>query len=98
MMVMCSSTSWLTSDVAPARKADPGELFDWPRLARLGLALPTPRPRIRLLHENPGAFYLGLERLGYDIADGRAAVAAFQRRFRPKSIDGEIEGFTPSIL
>jgi len=86
------------SDVAPARKMDPGELFDWPRLARFGLALPTPRPRIRLLHENPGAFYLSLERFGYDIADGRAAVRAFQRRFRPKVIDGEIDGEVGALL
>ena len=86
------------SDVAPARKQDPGELFDWPRLARFGLALPTPRPRIRLLHENPGAFYLSLERFGYDIADGRAAVRAFQRRFRPACIDGEIDGEVGALL
>ena len=26
------------SDIAPDRKKDPGELFDWPRLAKLGLA------------------------------------------------------------
>ena len=80
------------SDIAPARKLDPGELFDWPRLARIGLATPTPRPRIRLLHENPGAFYLSLERLGYDITDGHAAVRAFQRRWRPRRIDGQIDG------
>jgi len=86
------------SDVAPARKQDPGELFDWPRLARLGLALPTPRPRIRLLHDNPGAFYLGLERFGYDIADPRAAVVAFQRRFRPSRIDGEVDGECGALL
>lgn len=86
------------SDVSPARKMDPGELFDWPRLARFGLALPTPRPRIRLLHENPGAFYLGLERFGYDIADGRAAIRAFQRRFRPRIIDGEIDGEIGALL
>lgn len=31
------------SDVAPMRKQDPGELFDWARLARIGLGL-WPRP------------------------------------------------------
>ncbi len=86
------------SDVAPARKQDPGELFDWEMLAQLGLALPTPRPRIRLLHENPGQFYLALERYGYDVADGHAAVAAFQRRFRPRCIDGIIDGECGAIL
>lgn len=30
------------SDLAPGRKVDPGPRFDWPRLARHGLALPTP--------------------------------------------------------
>ena len=86
------------SDVAPARKQDPGELFEWEVLARYGLALATPKPRIRLLHENPGAFYLSLERFGYDITEGRAAVAAFQRRFRPRIIDGEIDGEVGALL
>lgn len=86
------------SDVAPARKQDPGELFEWELLARYGLALPTPKPRIRLLHENPGAFYLSLERFGYDITEGRAAVAAFQRRFRPRIVDGEIDGEVGALL
>jgi N-acetylmuramoyl-L-alanine amidase len=80
------------SDVAPVRKIDPGELFEWEVLARYGLALATPKPRIRLLHENPGAFFLSLERFGYDVADGRAAITAFQRRFRPRIIDGELDG------
>ena len=77
---------------------DPGELFDWELLARYGLAMPTPRPRIRLLHENAGAFFLSLERFGYDVADGRAAVAAFQRRFRPRRIDGELDGEVGALL
>ena len=53
---------------------------------------------IRLLHENPGSFYLSLERFGYDISDGRAAVRAFQRRFRPRIIDGEIDGEVGALL
>lgn len=86
------------SDIAPARKQDPGELFDWEMLAGYGLALKTPRPRIQLLYDNPGAFYLALERFGYDIADGRAAVSAFQRRWRPRRIDGELDGEIGALL
>src|SRR6202035_3131150 len=33
------------SDIAPDRKSDPGELFDWPRLARAGIGIwPQPAP------------------------------------------------------
>jgi N-acetylmuramoyl-L-alanine amidase len=86
------------SDIAPARKEDPGELFDWQRLARLGLATPIPRPRIRLLHENTGQFVLALERFGYDISEPKAAIRAFQRRWRPALIDGEPDGECGAIL
>ncbi len=86
------------SDIAPARKSDPGELFDWERLAAYGLALPTPRPRIRLVYDEPGAFFLGLERFGYDITDGRAAITAFQRRWRPRTIDGQFDGEIGALL
>ena len=86
------------SDIAPARKQDPGELFDWERLAEYGLCLPTPRLKMRLIYDNPGAFFLALERFGYDITDGRAAVAAFQRRWRPRRIDGELDGEVGALL
>jgi N-acetylmuramoyl-L-alanine amidase len=86
------------SDVAPGRKDDPGELFDWDRLAEYGLALKRPKPRIALLYDEPSAFYLALERYGYDIADGHAAVRAFQRRWRPRRIDGEIDGEVGALL
>ena len=86
------------SDVAPARKEDPGELFQWERLARYGLALPVPELRIPSPYANDGASYLALERFGYDIADGFAAIRAFQRRWRPENIDGVIDGETSAIL
>ncbi|HMO68865.1 MAG TPA: N-acetylmuramoyl-L-alanine amidase [Novosphingobium sp.] len=86
------------SDIAPARKQDPGELFDWERLAEYGLVLPVPRPRLRLIYDEPGAFFLALERFGYDISDGRAAITAFQRRWRPRRIDGELDGEIGALL
>ena len=86
------------SDVAPARKQDPGELFPWDVLARHNLCLPVPKPSMRLVFDNPGAFYLALERFGYDITDERAAVRAFQRRFRPDCVDGEIDGQCGALL
>ena len=79
------------SDVAPARKDDPGELFDWPLLARHHLALPVPEVVLGDPFDNEGAVLLALERFGYDITVGRAAVRAFQRRWRPSLVDGEID-------
>ena len=86
------------SDVAPARKEDPGELFPWHRLARLRLALPRPTKNLMDPHWSDAGFLLALERFGYDVADGVAAVRAFQRRFRPEMIDGIIDGECRAIL
>lgn len=87
------------SDVAPARKIDPGELFPWDRLAGYGLCLPRPERLDRGdPFDNDAAFYLALERFGYDITDGHKAVEAFQRRWRPERIDGEIDGQVRAIL
>jgi N-acetylmuramoyl-L-alanine amidase len=87
------------SDVAPARKMDPGELFPWDRLAEYRLCLPRPE-KLALgdPFDNDGAFYLALERFGYDITEGRKAVEAFQRRWRPELIDGLIDGEVRAIL
>jgi N-acetylmuramoyl-L-alanine amidase len=70
------------SDVAPARKEDPGELFPWERLARAGVGLwPASRDA------NLGAEALG--RFGYDLGAGtEKVVTAFQRHFRPQKLDG----------
>lgn len=86
------------SDVAPARKQDPGELFDWALLAKHRLAVSRPTKGLMDPHWTDGGFLLALERYGYDVADPKAAVRAFQRRFRPELVDGEIEGECRAIL
>jgi N-acetylmuramoyl-L-alanine amidase len=86
------------SDIAPTRKQDPGELFDWGLLAAHRIALSRPD---RLLADpgwSDGAFALALERFGYDITDPKAATVAFQRRFRQSNVDGLVDGETRAIL
>lgn len=87
------------SDVAPARKIDPGELFPWDRLAEYGLCLPKPE-KLDLgdPFDNDGAFMLALERFGYDITEPVKAVEAFQRRWRPELIDGQVDQQIGAIL
>lgn len=75
------------SDVAPTRKVDPGELFDWAWLARHGLGLwPTPTPADeaagQVLLEKPSDFYAGLRTLGYQTdAPDSALARAFHLHF-----------------
>ena len=80
------------SDIAPARKDDPGELFPWDALARRRLALPNPTRDLMDPFWTDAGFLLALERFGYQVTDAQKAVIAFQRRFRPNRIDGIIDG------
>lgn len=86
------------SDIAPERKEDPGELFEWATLARLGLAVPRPTRDLMDPLWGDAAFLLALSRYGYGIENGPAAVRAFQRRFRPEHIDGIVDGECRAIL
>jgi N-acetylmuramoyl-L-alanine amidase len=86
------------SDIAPKRKQDPGELFPWNRLAKVRLALPRPTRNLMDPMWTDAGFLIALERFGYDVSDKLAAVVAFQRRFRPELLDGEIDGECRSIL
>jgi len=100
------------SDIAPARKQDPGELFPWKALAQAGHGLwveptPAPGPLLQVGEESAAVFALqaGLTRLGYGCApngrfdaDTKTVVQAFQRHWRPARIDGVADGETRARL
>ena len=95
------------SDIAPDRKTDPGELFDWPRLARAGIGLwsPPEAEEASMRGRGTGIFrrtaaFADLARIGYCVSPGseEVAVAAFQRRFRPARWDGLVDAETCSRL
>ncbi|MDP6345656.1 MAG: N-acetylmuramoyl-L-alanine amidase [Alphaproteobacteria bacterium] len=75
------------ADVAPARRQDPGELFDWSVLAAAGVGLwpPDGCPI--------GDAAADLADLGYDLAgaDLGECVTAFQRHWRPGRLDGRLD-------
>ena len=84
------------SDIAPTRKEDPGELFDWARLAAAGLAA-SPKPCMDPNWTDTG-FLAALGRYGYDNIAPTPAVIAFQRHHRPARFDGVIDAETRTIL
>ena len=80
------------SDIAPARKEDPGELFPWQQLAKAGIGL---WPQV--LASDLGA--KALSRFGYDPdAPLDKTVIAFQRHFRPKKLDGQWDSECAGLL
>ena len=101
------------SDIAPMRKLDPGELFDWQGLAAQGIGLWPAKP----IAPSPGdddaaaaAAIAALAAIGYD-TEGRsagraiepdaaatAAIAAFQRHFRPRRVDGALDSETCAMI
>jgi N-acetylmuramoyl-L-alanine amidase len=89
------------SDIAPGRKSDPGELFDWPRLARAGVGIwPATDLQRQGRAVDRAKARRDLAAIGYCAAGASltAALLAFQRRFRPALCDGHLDAETAARL
>lgn len=102
------------SDIAPARKADPGEKFPWKRLADAGLGLFPAPPQaghagivaapgdqganVAALQEGLAGFGYGLDVSGHFDQATADVVTAFHRRFRPERVTAEADGDTLARL
>jgi N-acetylmuramoyl-L-alanine amidase len=101
------------SDVAPLRKDDPGEKFDWRRLAKAGAGLwvePAPLnddtgldigaacPDVVRLQERLRAIGYGIAASGTYDEVTRRVVLAFQRHWRQTRADGRADASTLETL
>jgi N-acetylmuramoyl-L-alanine amidase len=101
------------SDIAPARKRDPGEVFPWATLWRSGIGHwtePSPligsplfapeeeAPPVRALQAMLALYGYGVEITGIYDRQTRQVVRAFQRHFRPARVDGEADASTVATL
>jgi N-acetylmuramoyl-L-alanine amidase len=89
------------SDIAPDRKTDPGELFDWPRLARAGIGIwPAANPPRPGREADLAQSLADLTAVGYCAREElqTKALVAFQRRFRPILCDGRLDAATATRL
>ena len=84
------------SDIAPRRKTDPGELFDWAGLAAGGIGLWPKNEDVPPIGED--AVGDVLRAIGYEVEDLVATLTAFQRRFRFQRLDGAADVETRTRL
>lgn len=83
------------SDVAPERKADPGEKFDWRSLAQKGLGFWIDPPPLDENYQDIKTAHVKLTKLGYNPnIKTEILLKAFQRHWRPRRIDGRLDNST----
>ena len=102
------------SDIAPGRKIDPGEKFNWSLLAKDGLGLwvkPSPvrsddeglgpgarGARVARAQEHFARFGYGVEANGILDPPTEKVIKAFQLHFRPRRVDGRLDRSTEGTL
>lgn len=94
------------SDIAPERKRDPGEKFPWKRLADAGVSIWPEHVATQLSSDDPIAevqqqlalIGYGVRQTGFMDPVTKAALIAFQRRFRPSDIGGGADDETRYLL
>lgn len=101
------------SDVAPARKQDPGEKFPWKKLHadgvglwaepdmadnRSSLQIGQDGEAVAALQALLGLYGYGVELTGHFDETTRDCISAFQRHFRPSKVDGVADGSTLATL
>ena len=91
------------SDIAPDRKQDPGEFFDWEGLAANGIGLwaqGVPGLDPTLPPDGLARAAALLQRIGYPLDPARPelALTAFQRHWRPERVDGRADAGTLARL
>ncbi len=86
------------SDIAPARKKDPGEFFPWKDFAEEGFGF-WPQPQAEDYAPMDEAEALKkLAAVGYDTASPPHALLAFQRRYDPENLTGKPNSQTTAKL
>ena len=101
------------SDVAPRRKIDPGEKFDWKSLHEQGLGhwvaprrlgggqflqLGDSGDAVEALQAMLALYGYGVDITGAFDAETKLVVSAFQRHFRPARVDGVADRSTIETL
>lgn len=100
------------SDIAPLRKFDPGPLFPWERLAKLGIgAWPDPQTvreylaghhpwspgNVRVIQQALAAYGYTLPQTGEKDPETLKVISAFQMHFRPSNFSGVPDKQTEAI-
>jgi N-acetylmuramoyl-L-alanine amidase len=94
------------SDIAPERKADPGEKFPWKKLADAGVSIWPEHVAVQLDNDDPVSAVqqqlsfigYGVKQTGYMDEITKASLIAFQRRFRPSDMSGAVDDETRRLL